>query len=295
MSRFSQIDLSQLPPPDVIETLDYETVLADALTRMAVLLPEVEATLALESEPLRKLIELVSYVVVLLRGRINDAARATMLATATGADLNNLAALLGVARLLITPATETTEAVYEADTALRLRAQLAPEAYTTAGSVGAYEYHARSADPRVADVSVTSPEPGTVLVTVLSTEGSGAPTADLLAAVTAAVNPEEVRPLCANVIVAGPVLLNYAVEAEIIVGTGPDASAVLAAAQAAVAAYAAATHRIGATVALSGVMAALHQPGVIRATLAAPLADLVADDVSAPNCTDITITLGAAP
>lgn len=291
MTRFSAIDLSKLPPPDVIEALDYDAVLSDALERMAALMPEVAEALALESEPLRKLIELISYLVVLLRGRINDAARATMLATATGADLDNLAALLGVARLVVSPATDTAPAVLESDTALRARAQLAPEAYTTAGPVGAYEYHARSADARVADVSVTTPEPGSVLVTVLCVDGDGTPTPDLLATVQDALSVEHVRPVCANVIVAPPQLVSYSVAAEITVGTGPDAGVVLAAAQAAAAAYVQATRRLGATVARSGLMAALHQAEVLTVSMPAPAADIVCGATSAPICTEIAITM----
>lgn len=291
MNRFSAIDLSKLPPPDVIETLDYDAVLSDALQRMAALMPEVTDALALESEPLRKLIELISYLVLLLRARINDAARATMLATATGADLDNLAALLGVERLVVTPASDTAPAVMESDAALRARAQLAPEAYTTAGPIGAYEYHARSADARVADVSVTTPEPGSVLVTVLGVDGDGTPAPDLLATVQEALGADDVRPLCANVIVAAPQLVNYSVAAEITVGTGPDAGVVLAAAQTAAAAYVQATRRLGATVARSGLMAALHQAEVLTVAMPTPAVDIVCGATSAPHCTEIAITM----
>ena len=294
MSRFSQIDLSQLPPPDVIETLDYDALLTDALDRMAELMPEVSEALALESEPLRKLIELISYTVLLLRARINDAARATMLATATGADLENLAALFGVSRLLVSPATDDVAAVWETDAALRARTQLAPEAYTTAGSVGAYEYHARAADPRVQDVSVTSPSPGEVLVTVLASTTTGVPGPGLLSIVQKALSQPDVRPLCHGVTVAAPTMATFTVIATIEVGDGPDATAVLTAARAALDDYLASVRRIGATVAVSGLLAALHRPSVIRVTMAAPAADIVCNATSAPCCTSVDLQLGSA-
>ena len=184
-------------------------------------------------EPLRKLIELFTYITLLLRARINDAARATMLATATGADLDNLAALLGVARLVLDAgdpsATPPIAATMEADDALRQRAQLALEGYTTAGSVGAYEFHARSADGRVSDVSVISPSPGDVLVTVLSTEGDGTASPELTDIVSQAVNAEEVRPLCDSVSVSAATILHYNVEATLEIAEGPDAGVVEAA------------------------------------------------------------------
>ena len=49
-------DLTQLPPPEVVETLDFETILqvhrADLLARY----PEAAAVIDLESEPLNKLL-----------------------------------------------------------------------------------------------------------------------------------------------------------------------------------------------------------------------------------------------
>ena len=53
----STITLSQLPQPDVIEVLDFETILAERKAYFVSLYPadqqaSVEATLALESEPI---------------------------------------------------------------------------------------------------------------------------------------------------------------------------------------------------------------------------------------------------
>lgn len=290
MSRFAKINLSELPAPDVIETLDYDVVLNDAITRLVELMPEVEEALALESEPLRKLLELLSYVVLLLRARINDAARGAMLATATGADLENLAALFGTSRLLIAEATEDAAAIYEDDDALRARTQLAPEAYTTAGSVGAYEYHARSASPLVRDVSVTSPQPGSVLVTILSTDEAGMPTDALLETVHGALNAEEVRPLCDDVIVSAPMIVTYAVAATLEIASGPDRDLVLARARRKLTAYLDSVHMLGGTVAVSGIMAALHQAGVSRVVLTSPIADIETDVTAAPLCSGSTIS-----
>ena len=216
---------------------------------------------------------------------------ATMLATARGADLDNLAALFGVQRLVITQATEDAEAIYESDDDLRARTQLAPEAYTTAGSIGAYEFHARTADARVRDVSVTSPEPGTVLVTVLGDDVSSGTPEDLLLAVQTALNEEQVRPLCDAVAVSAPELVEYQVDAVLTVGSGPDANVVLAAAQAAVAIYIADVQRLGATVARSGLLAALHRPGVIRVALSSPVADIECGATQAPVSTAVSVVL----
>ena len=291
MSRFAQIDLSQLPAPNVIEALDYKDILARNLADLIARAPDYADALALESEPLRKWTELLSYVEVLLRARVNDGARATMLATATGADLENLAALFGVARLVVVAATDKTDAVFESDAALRARAQLAPEAYTSAGTVGAYEFHARSADARVRDVTVTSPEPGMVQVAVLSREGDGAASDDLLAAVRDVVAAPDVRALCHEVNVISAAVIPYFVQAELHIASGPDASTVALAARTALDAYTLERLRLGATVALSGVLAALHQSGVERVVLNAPVADIDCAKTAAPWCVEIALSV----
>ncbi|MCF7694669.1 baseplate assembly protein, partial [Mycetohabitans sp. B2] len=60
------IDLSQLPAPDVIEPLDYETLFAQRKAQLIALYPleeqaDIAATLALESEPMVKLLQESAY------------------------------------------------------------------------------------------------------------------------------------------------------------------------------------------------------------------------------------------
>ncbi|EOU4945387.1 baseplate assembly protein, partial [Enterobacter hormaechei] len=91
------IDLSQLPAPDVVEELDFETILAERKATMISLFPEeqqeaVARTLALESEPLTKYLEENAYREVIWRQRVNEAARSVMLAYAAGNDLDLLGA-----------------------------------------------------------------------------------------------------------------------------------------------------------------------------------------------------------
>jgi len=296
MSGYSAIDLSLLPVPDVVETLDFEVILAAMKADLAARAPELAAVLALESEPVVKLLEVAAYRELLLRARVNDAAEAVMLARAVGADLDNLAALFGVVRLVISPgnpsAIPPVPPTLESDADLRRRAQLALEGFSTAGPEGAYVFHALSAAADVLDASAVSPSPGDVLVTVLSRTGSGAAPAPLLATVAAALNADEVRPLCDNVVVQSAAIVSYAITATLYFYPGPDSAVVLAAAQTAATAYAAAQHRLGRDVTRSGLFAALHQPGVQRVELAAPAASLTIGSAQASWCTGITLTNG---
>lgn len=295
MSALTPIDLSRLPPPAAIEELDYERILTEMRSVLLMLMPDAADVLDLESEPINKLLEVFAVRELMVRARVNDAARAVMLATATGADLDNLAALLGVARHMIDAgdpeARPPRAAVYEDDGAFRYRAQLAIDGMSVAGPRAAYMYHALSAHADVLDVSVDSPDPGTVRIAVLSRHGDGVPSPDLLSAVMAACSAEEVRPLCDTVEVEPAGIIGYAIEAELVMLDGPDAAAVRAASIAAVTAYAAEIHRLGRAVRRSALMAALHQPGVERVILTAPAADIEITGVQASWCTSIDVTV----
>lgn len=155
------VDLSELPAPKVVEDLSFEEIRDAMLDHLKDLDPVFEDLKA--SDPARKVIEAAAYRELLLRQRVNDAARSVMLAYAEGADLDNLAALFDVERQ-----------DEESDDDLRDRVRLSLSALSVAGPKQAYIFHARSADDRVKDAAVTSPEPGKIDVVVLSTEGDGA-------------------------------------------------------------------------------------------------------------------------
>ena len=214
-TAYTPIDLSQLPPPDVVEELDYEAILSSLLSNLRVLFPALTAEV--ESEPVYKILESGAYRNLLVLQRVNDAARSIMLAFATGSDLDHLVALLGVRRQTIREgdpeARPPVAPLYESDERLRHRAQLSLEGLSTAGPAASYEFHARRADPRVKDISVSSPAPGQVRVVVLSITGAGTPEADLIVAVRDALDDERVRPLCDSVTVEAAEIVPYTVAA----------------------------------------------------------------------------------
>ncbi|PID61712.1 MAG: baseplate assembly protein [Gammaproteobacteria bacterium] len=297
----AEIDLSQLPRPDIVESLDFETIFARRKATFISLYPESERedwenTLALESEPVTKLLQESAYMELLLRQRINHSARATMLAYATGTDLDNLAANFGTVRLLIRPADDSTvpptPALYESDEDLRHRTQLAFEGITTAGPIGSYRYHAMSANAKVKDVSITSPVPGEVLISVLSIEGEGQADAELLDSVYQACNAEDVRPLCDTVVAQSANIVQYQIEASLILYPEVTESLSLKVAQSAIEAFVEKHHRIGHDITLSGIHRALHQEGVQNVHIGSPAADIIIDELSAGKCTEIKLSFG---
>lgn len=292
------IDLSQLPVPTIIEALDFETILTDVKAVMVASFPEdqrasVAAALTLESEPLTIIAQAMAYRELLLRQRINEGAAACMLSHATGDDLDNIAANLDTERLVITEATDTADAVTESDEALRLRAQAAFEGMSVAGPSAAYEYFARSASGQVADARATSPSPAEVVVAVLSTEGDGTAPAELLTAVAAAVNDEEVRPLGDRVTVQSAEIVEYAIDATLYLYPGPESEPIINAAMASLQAFLADNDKkIGRDIVRSAISAALHVQGVQRVVINAPAADLRIDNTQAARNTGYTVDNG---
>jgi phage-related baseplate assembly protein len=286
------IQLNQLPLPDVVEALDYEALLATAERRMAQLWPAYTATV--ESDPIRKSLQVLAYIVLQERQKKNDDARACFLPTARGKDLDNWAASLGVKRLLISPAIpeKAIEAVYESDDDLLYRCQLAPTGYSTAGPADAYEFLARSASGQVLDAKVTSPEPGTVVVSVMARDGDGTPSPELLQTVTDYITVKARRLLTDKVIVQAVTIRPFSVSARLAFFAGPDADVVLTTAKDSLAKYLAESRRIGRNITLSGLYAALKVPGVEDVLDLMPNATFAVSDTEAAFCTSVVITPG---
>ncbi len=217
-------------------------------------------------------------------------------AYAIGSDLDQLAANYNVKRLTVTPADNDAvppvAAVMESDEALRLRVPAAFEGLSVAGPTAAYEFHARSADGRVADASATSPAPAEVVLTVLSREGDGTAEKDLLDVVEKALNSENVRPVADRLTVRSAEIIPYRVEATIFLYPGPEAEPVMAAAKASLQKYIASQTRLGRDIRRSAIFAALHVEGVQRVELASPLADMVLNKTQAASCTQWSVTNG---
>lgn len=295
MSQFTGIDLSTLPAPEVVETLDVEVIIAEMKAHLIALFPEAAPVLALESELLTRSIVQFAYREVGQRARFNDGSKGNMLAHASGANLDNLAANHDVQRQVVQEADATLNPprprVMESDDRLRRRTQLAPEGYASAGPEGAYIAHGMSAHVDVKDIDASSPSPGVVEITVLSRLGDGTADAEL-PYVGAALTGEDVRPMTDQVTVQSAVIVPYEITASLTLYRGPDADVVLANAIAAITIYAETHHALGHDITISGLHAALHQAGVQKVTLTSPADDLVIPAQSAAFCTDLDVTIG---
>lgn len=320
------IDLSLLPPPDVVESLDFETLYQEVLGIYRAHMGD-QWTALLESDPVVKLLEVMAYREMVMRARVNAAAKASLLAYAKGADLENRAADYGVQKLTVRPANPDAvppvTALMESDEALRYRTRLSLEALSVAGSSGAYEYHALSASAELVHVSVDSPRfsgaavpaavkaqlpagaivvvcdydaglanplPGDVSLAVLAGPSSTVPQAQLVAIVSKALSAEDVRPVTDRPRVQGGIPTDFKVEAVLWVEDGPDPDVVLATAKASLEAAIADARRLEGQLPVSAIYAALHVTGISRVDLAKPVEGVVCDKRHYPRATAIALT-----
>lgn len=190
MSALEQAqDLGTLPAPNVVEPLSFEAILAAERADLLQRYPAAADVIDLESEPLQKLLQAHAYRELLFRQRVNEAARAHLLAFATGADLDHKGAFYGLPRL-----PDEQDERYRRRIALRIRA-LAGN-----GTREHYELLALTATPNVRDALASSPRPGRVRVLLWLADPA---LADASAQqVMAVLNAEPNRPLGVPVEVA---------------------------------------------------------------------------------------------
>lgn len=270
----SVIDLSRLPAPEAATLQDFETLLAEIRADFLAAMPDdrkadLEETLALESEPLTKLLEQSAYRIMIERQRFNDRSLRLMLAYAEDAELDHIGVTYyNASRLTLSNGEQ------ERDDAYRRRLLLAFDGYSTAGSRQAYIFHSLSASGDVLDADVTSVNAGVVTVTVLSRNANGAAPSDLVATVNAALSDETVRPLNDQVEVQAADIAEYEIRATLTVRNGPAKSVVVDAAREAAAQYAADRQRLGLPIVRDAVLAALWVESVELVELHSPTGDI---------------------
>lgn len=294
MSQTTSIDLSQLPAPDAVETLDVELIYAAVLADFRARYPAFSA--ALESDPVLKLIEAVCYREFVLRARFNDGIRAVLAPLSKGADLENVVARQGIARLVVVPATETTPAVVETDEAL-LRRYLLSFDRPSAGSEGGFLYAAWTAWPLMGDAAVV----GRVVHgrlgdsdVVVTGPGGRAPTVEELATVRAACLAPNVAPEAIGVTVLAAKRREYVVKLVIEVPRGPDKEIVRRDVGARVRSAVNARAKIGGEVPAGLVLGAAYGPNVIEVRDLAPVA-IDPDAYTVPVCLTVEVVAEVRP
>ena len=319
------LNLSSLPDPEIIETISYQVIFDSLRTEFQSRYEDFSALV--ESDPVIKLLEVAAYREVILRARVNDAFKATLLAFAAAGDLDNLAAFYGLTRL----ADET-------DAELRDRTINRIQGSSTAGGAAWYRYQALTANSGVRDARVTSPAAGEVNIALLSKEienleslgtatsglsadmsalltfygissnnvgndaaasalirtaienagPEGTATPELLNAVDTICQGDTVRVITDNLTVASANVVGVDVEANVYLY--PDSSAtILEGLEDSIKAAVAAEGGLGWDLSLSWLIKNIHVDGVQRVELVSPTTNQVADDGTAISLGTVTI------
>lgn len=300
---FRLIDLSSVPAPDFVEEISFEEIRALAIAKLLELDPEYTVV---ESDPAIKVIEVFCYREMLLRQRVNDAARANVITEAVGKDLDVKGAGVNVERI----AGEDDDRYME-------RIQQGFARLAAAGPRGAYAAHTKDVSVAVVDCGVHSPERGKIVVTVLAYQDVDDATEDearigaalfaqptggatrivarsnsaLLNEIRVKLNEEDIRPMTDMVTVRVPTILEYAISSALVIYPGPDAEAVRLAAKGRLDAYLRSVRKVSYDSTKAGIIAALTAPGVQNVILNNPTADIEAGNYDLAVCTAIDLVV----
>lgn len=269
--------------PNVIEALDYETILTRRKAAFVARWPQDQQqawrdTLALESSPVTKLLEENAYLELLLRARINDAAASNLLAFARDRDLDRLSDFYGL-----------TRRAGESDEAFRNRIRERIRGASTAGPAAHYRWHALSADPQIKDAHVDSPRPGLVRISI--TSHSGSVDDNLLARALDYLNRNDIRVLTDTLDIRAATVKTIDVAATIwllpdgnadLINTLPDTLRAAVGSQLG----------LGRDLTRSWLIRTLHADGVQRVVLTTPAQDVVIAADEAASIGAVKLTLG---
>ncbi|MBX8803210.1 baseplate J protein [Ochrobactrum sp. MR28] len=268
-------DLSRLLPPEIIEELNftkiYDEEVADFKLRWNLVrekfpeLPPYDVEL-LASDPVNILLEVDAYRDLIIRARINSAAKANLVAFAVGADLDHLAAFYGVIRM----ANET-------DDSFRDRLLIEIKGRSTGGSKYWYAAAARRADVRIKAVVVYREKLFPVIhIAVLSHENGGIPDLAMLDAVKAVVMSDQVRLVNDTIVVEAAASTVTDIEADVWLLPNTT-NAVIEAMPVTLRKAWADESSVGFDLEPSWIEARLHVVGVKRVKVIAPFLTVVAD------------------
>ncbi|MGH8350006.1 MAG: baseplate J/gp47 family protein, partial [Pseudomonas sp.] len=198
-----------------------------------------------------------------------------------------------VAGLVATNAGVTADGVEDEDNdRYRERIILAPEAFSNAGSRGAYRYHTLAVHQSITDVAVLGPDEGQPdgHVALIPLTSTGLPSADLLLRVKTQVSGEKLRPLCDTVDAFSPTEVPYQIKARMTFYDTADRAGAMAAAQTAAEAFAADRRAgLGRDLVREQLTKLLQVNGVYRADLELPDALRELQSHEWANCTSIQL------
>lgn len=270
-----------LPAPTVIDELDEEAILSSMKTDLISRFPPAATTVALESSATTKNLEAVAYRETVVRARINDAARANLLAFAKGPDLDHVGA---------GSSPPVQRMSNEDDDRFRDRILLAVKSRNV-GSVYRYKFVAMSTSIAVRDaIAYRNGRDPTIYVALLSTSPDGVADQSLIAAVQAQFDKEENRLLNSPVVVVSAVSNVINVSARLTLVPGTPAT-IISQAEANLRAAWTAEGGLGRDMTRDWIRSRLQVPGVYSVALDDPVADVIKPPEKAAAIGTVSLTV----
>lgn len=275
----SQTIRDTLGNPNVVEALDYASILKamrdDAVARFPAISPYID----LETEPSRIILEVAAYRETLLRARINDAARqSSSYWFASGSTLDYAANFYDVTRM-----------TGETDERLRLRIWLAITGRSTGGTAQRYRLIALEASSDVSDAYVWRADPSPVVnVAIRSALNNGIASPELLTTVRDALNDPRVRMVNDTINVIQSVTVSQPVSANIWLLPSQTSTDLTAIKDGLLAAWAQESS-IGFDLSKAWITAKLMQPGIQHVEVLAPTQNIVVSQHEAIAITTVTL------
>lgn len=280
--------------PKAIEELSFSDIKTRKVQKLKEIIPNL-ANQLVDSDPAIALIEESSYTEGLLRNRINNAINAVMIEFATESDLDNLGKLYGIERKLIQPEDTSTipptRAIYESDEALRKRIMEAPKGFSVAGPRASYIYYGKLADAQVKDISAVSILPMEVDITVLSYDGNGGASDELIDRVYNKLNEEDIRPMGDLIRVNGAEIIDFKIHIKVIFKQGNviDKNSIMTKIKNNLQNYVDMEHKLGGFVSQAGIYSCSFIENIEDVIIISPIDNIKCSLNSAPHCDDITI------
>lgn len=280
--------------PKAVEELSFEEIKIRKVTKLKEIIPTI-ANQLVDSDPAIALIEESSYTEGLLRNRINNSINAVMLDYATSTDLDNLGKLYGIDRKLIqaedTSTVPPTPAVWESDEELRKRIMEAPKGFSVAGPKASYIYYGKLADAQVKDISAVSNTPMEVDITVLSYDGNGEASDDLIDKVYEKLNEEEIRPMGDLVRVKGVAIVDFTIDLQIVFKQGNvvDKQVIIEEIKSNLQSYVNSEHKLEGFISQAGIYSSSFIDNVEDVIMLAPVENIKCSPAQAPYCSEIEV------
>jgi len=271
--------LKSLQAPDVVQGFSYESVLQAMRDKAVALFPDFAGFIDLESEPARIVLEVAAYHSMNLLARVNDAARANLLAFAMGGDLDQLGAFYDVLRL-----------TGETDDQFRKRIVLEIAGRSPGGTAERYRAKAMQASVLVKDAYAWRDDLSPLVhVAVMSTMPGGVASQILLDAVADALNNPAVKMVNDTIDVVAAVTHVQRVDADIWLLPGVRRS-LIGDLPAQLQAAWEIEGGIGRDLTRSWLTARLMPPGVQKVDIMKPVADVIVPRHEAAAIGTVTLT-----